>query len=52
MPAQGLVLRQEEFVELRRLHRRARQHGMDLPAVMDLVDEEMIQHRFDFLVDV
>ncbi len=33
----------KELVQLRRLHRRPRQHGMGLPAMVDLVLEEMHQ---------
>jgi len=42
------ILREEELVELRR-HGRARQHGVCLPAMVDLVDEQMAEdggHRF------
>lgn len=37
------ILREEKLVELRRGHLRARQHGMDLAAVMDLVDEQVAE---------
>jgi len=38
------LLTQEELVELRRLHRRSGEHGVDLTAMMDLVLEEVRQH--------
>jgi hypothetical protein len=34
-------VRQKILVELRRLYTRARQHVVDLAAVVDLMDEEM-----------
>lgn len=34
----------EELIELRRLHARAGEHRVRLPAVMDLVDKEVQQH--------
>src|SRR4051812_40612414 len=40
-----LLAGEEKFVELRRLHRGARQHGMRLAAVVNLVLEEMFQNR-------
>ena len=44
---QILFAGQEELVELRRLDRRAAQHGVRLAAMMDLVLEEMLQDRGD-----
>jgi hypothetical protein len=42
--AQSCLVRQEEFVELRRAHRRAAQHGVSLATMMDLMLKEMEQH--------
>ncbi len=49
------ILREEELVELRRRHGRARQHGVCLPTVMDLVDEQVAEngrHRFPMVYAV
>src|SRR5207245_2932793 len=43
-PAERQLFAKEELVELRRRHRGARQHRVDLAAVVDLVLEQMHQH--------
>ena len=43
------VVVEEEFVELRRLHRCSGQHRMHLAAMVDLVDEQMRQQVADAL---
>ena len=43
------VPRQKELVKLRRLDSSAREHRVRLPAVVDLVDEQVREHRVDRL---
>ena len=40
---------QPEIIELRRFHRRSGQHGVNLPAMVDVVGEKMREEAVDAL---